>query len=450
MNGEDLLNRYRDLSRNLIVGLRFALPLRAKPALIVASVGQFVSLICCLWIVSIATDLIEIGIDAEFSPWGVLSYATQSYFWLATLTLIVLIERRPYEFLPLGVSMAGALIIISCVWIVASNIWWEINPDSYYERRHKLWIGFLIWEIVVFARVTASILRPAPHRAAIAVSLYAVSIYAITSFLPLRAVLIEPISNYRETKIDIETAYYAQANLLNQSLYLVSPQRPGVADLYYIGFGAYAGQDVFKREIEQATVLFEQQFNAIGHTIKLINNPATLHTVPLANTPNLAHSLRGLAALIDREEDIVVVFLSSHGAEDATIAVQFQNFAMNDLSAIRLRALLDRNKIKWRIVIVSACYSGSFIDALESPTTLVITAAAADRASFGCSHENDWTYFGRAFFAEALNKAGTFIGAFDLANELVTKREREEGKEASNPQISIGGEIQAYLNKNGL
>jgi hypothetical protein len=445
------LNRYSGLSRNLLAGLRFALlPLHAKPPLIFASVGQLVSLICCLWIVSIATDLIEIGIGAEFSPWGVLSYATQSYFWLTTLTLIVLLERRSYEFLVLGVSMASALIIISCVWIVISNIWWEIHPDSYYEYSHKLWIGFLIWEIVVFARVLASVLRPAPHRAAIYVTIYGISIYAVASFLPMRAVLVEPSNNYSATKIDVEAAYYAQANLLNQSLYLVSPQRPGVADLYYIGFGAYAGQDVFKREIEQATVLFEQQFNAIGHTIKLINNPATLHTVPLANKPNLAHSLRTLATLIDRDEDIVVVFLSSHGAEDATIAVEFENFAMNDLSAMQLREMLDENKIKWRIVIVSACYSGSFIEALASPTTLVITAAAADRSSFGCSHENDWTYFGRAYFAEALKKAGTFTAAFELASELVTERERAEGKDASNPQLSIGREIQAYLEKNNL
>ena len=154
--------------------------------------------------------------------------------------------------------------------------------------------------------------------------------------------------------------------------------------------------------------------------------------------------------MVDKQEDIVVVFLSSHGAEDATIAVQFENFAMNDLSATRLRALLDENKIKWRIVIVSACYSGSFIDALASPTTLVITAAAADRASFGCSHENEWTYFGRAYFADALKKTGTFTGAFELASKLVTERERREGKEASNPQLSIGSEIKAYLQHNNL
>ncbi|MFT4563729.1 MAG: hypothetical protein ACI9BW_003487 [Gammaproteobacteria bacterium] len=445
-----LLNRYRVFSRNLAVGLRFCLPICAKPAQIVASVGQLVSLVCCLWIVSVATDLIEIGLDAEFSAWGVLSYATQSYFWLATITLVVLFERRPYAFLALAVAMASALVTISCVWIVVSNSWWEIHPNYYYEHYQKLWIAFLAWEIIVFARVIASVLRPAPHHAAIYVVVYGISVYVVASFLPLRAVLVEPISNYSEARIDVEAAYYAQANLLNQSLYSVSPQRPGIADLYFVGFGAYAGQDVFKREIEQATVLFEQQFESIGHTIMLINNRATLHTVPLANTPNLALSLRSLAAVVDKQEDIVVVFLSSHGAEDATIAVQFENFAMNDLSATRLRALLDENKIKWRIVIVSACYSGSFIDALASPTTLVITAAAADRASFGCSHENEWTYFGRAYFADALKKTGTFTGAFELASKLVTERERREGKEASNPQLSIGSEIKAYLQHNNL
>ena len=35
-------------------------------------------------------------------------------------------------------------------------------------------------------------------------------------------------------------------------------------------------------------------------------------------------------------------------------------------------------------------------------TTIVVAAAGPDKKSFGCSHEAEWTHFGKAFFDEAL------------------------------------------------
>ena len=63
-----------------------------------------------------------------------------------------------------------------------------------------------------------------------------------------------------------------------------------------------------------------------------------------------------------------------------------------------LEPLAERNLV----IVISACYSGGFIDALKDERTLVMTAARADRTSFGCSDDSDFTYFGRALFAEAL------------------------------------------------
>ena len=110
--------------------------------------------------------------------------------------------------------------------------------------------------------------------------------------------------------------------------------------------------------------------------------------------------------------------------------------------------MLDESNVKWRVVIVSACYSGSFIDDLASPTTLVITAAASDRASFGCSNENEWTYFGRAYFEQALKQTGSLTSAFEIAKEIIAAREIVENKEASLPQLSLGDEIKTHLFEN--
>ena len=46
------------------------------------------------------------------------------------------------------------------------------------------------------------------------------------------------------------------------------------------------------------------------------------------------------------------------------------------LTAPALRSLLDDAGIKWRIIVVSACYSGGFVDALQDDNTLIVTAAA--------------------------------------------------------------------------
>src|SRR5690606_18828703 len=100
---------------------------------------------------------------------------------------------------------------------------------------------------------------------------------------------------------------------------------------------------------------------------------------------------------------------------------------------------------EWRIVVISACYSGGFVDALRDERTLVITAARADRPSFGCGVQSEITWFGQAFLAEALNQTFDFGEAFRLARGKVREREREEGERPSHPQIALGQAIAPRL-----
>jgi hypothetical protein len=99
------------------------------------------------------------------------------------------------------------------------------------------------------------------------------------------------------------------------------------------------------------------------------------------------------------------------------------------------------------VVVVSACYSGGFIDPLRDDSTLIITAARYDRSSFGCADENDFTYFGRAFFKEALPASRSFQDAFSKADALVAEWERKDqpGQDRSLPQIYSTPTINAQL-----
>lgn len=81
---------------------------------------------------------------------------------------------------------------------------------------------------------------------------------------------------------------------------------------------------------------------------------------------------------------------------------------------------------------------GAFIEELSSPTTVVITASAADKASFGCSHDADLTYFGRAFFAESMRSEDSFDKAFVLAARRIAEREALKGLPPAEPQMFVG------------
>src|SRR5205814_10260788 len=147
--------------------------------------------------------------------------------------------------------------------------------------------------------------------------------------------------------------------------------------------------------------------------------------------------LKAIAARMDRDEDILFLFLTSHGSRRHALALQQSYLTLRDLPAADLARLVKESGIRWKVIVVSACYSGGFIDPLKDDTTLIITAARHDRASFGCADENDFTYFGRAFFKEALPASRSFQDAFARADALLAEWEKEEQpKDArSLPQI---------------
>jgi hypothetical protein len=236
-----------------------------------------------------------------------------------------------------------------------------------------------------------------------------------------------------------------QGRLLAQQAAGIAAHRPGVVDLYFVGFAPFASQDVFLKEARSAQALFDARFDTRGRSLLLINNAQTVDQLPMATAPNLATALQALATKIDVEEDVVFLYLTSHGNKNGTLAIEATNRSQSLLSASSLRAILDRSGIKWRVVVVSACYSGSFIEALKDDRTLVVTAAAPDRASFGCTHTNAFTYFGEAYLDQALRRRLSFIDAFAEAKQLVTARERRERRVPSEPQIVVGPAILAKL-----
>jgi hypothetical protein len=145
------------------------------------------------------------------------------------------------------------------------------------------------------------------------------------------------------------------------------------------------------------------------------------------------------------DRDVLFLSISSHGAQDPAIAVSNSQLPLNDLTDEDLAEALSDSAIKWRVIIISACYAGAYIDSLKNPQTIVITAAAADRTSFGCSNDRDLTYFGEAFYRDALPEARSLRDAFERAKSAIAVRERREHVEPSKPQAYFGAELEAKL-----
>jgi hypothetical protein len=233
--------------------------------------------------------------------------------------------------------------------------------------------------------------------------------------------------------------------MLDALMVQLRPQSQGTIDFYFVGMAAYAEQDVFMREVLAVRDIMARRLGVDGRTLTLINNQSTVDDVPLANRHNLARVAAGIGHIMDVDEDVAVLFVTSHGYENSGLAVEFGALGLNDIYAEDIRASFDQAGIRYRVIIISACYSGGFVDALQSPDSIVITASARDRSSFGCSAERDWTYFGQAYFAEAMMHTTSFVTAFEQAAATIAARERREHKEASQPQIWVGENIARHL-----
>ena len=241
-----------------------------------------------------------------------------------------------------------------------------------------------------------------------------------------------------------EAALYEQPRLLQEALSSIDPSISGKTEWYFMGIAGFAEQDVFRSEISNARELFDVRFGTSGHSLSLINNTSSWLDEPIATKTSILQGLKRIGQQMNADEDVLLLTLSSHGDEDI---IQLYNppIEMEDLDAAWLREALDASGIRWRVIIVSACYSGSFIDDLASPTTVIITASAADKMSFGCTNNAEMTYFGQAFFAESVRSNTSFAAAFKEARLRVQERERIMGFEPSEPQMAIGSLMETAL-----
>jgi hypothetical protein len=231
---------------------------------------------------------------------------------------------------------------------------------------------------------------------------------------------------------------------LDRALRALLPQRPGTIDAYVVSI-ALDSDPVFGREARVAGDVLGRRYGAAGRTIVLAGSDgAGPSALPRGTPETLAIVLARIAELMDRQEDALVLFTTSHGAPVGLYYNDGDN-GYGLISPNRLAAMLDGLGLRNRLLILSACYSGVFVPRLQSETSAIATAAAFDRTSFGCAAENDWTFFGDAMINHALRSAQPIADAFAQANGLISDWETKLRVQPSHPQWRVGAGAARWL-----
>ena len=241
----------------------------------------------------------------------------------------------------------------------------------------------------------------------------------------------------------LEQGILRQGQLLQDTLAAVPASTPA-SELYSLTLAGDGQQSVFLREADYVSRLLRERFGARGN-ITLINHREQFANRPLASRESLRQAIQTLAER-SGSEDLIFLYLTSHGSRDHQLVLQQPGLELNNLPAAELAELLKPLRERHKVLVISACFSGGFIAPLQDDKTLIMTAARADRVSFGCSEENDFTYFGRALFEQALQQTDDLGQAFALAKRFVSEREQAEDFEASEPQLADAPEVQKAWN----
>lgn len=462
------------LIATLIDGLRTAFLRPPRGITLTRGAGLFIALIAIYFAVELGIAAVDIGVG-PLDPAGVSTVLADSLLTLVAAWLLTRLAGRR------DIVWGSASILLAATIALAVLIHWPLDhlASALLEGDHALLavgvglISNLWWFLVLLA--FAHWLAPRGLGRALVAALLAYAVSAAAWWwLPVEPLLQTPMPSSAELAgngeasppddtdsavgetpdnaetaqpaFDAEEVMFNQSSMLDAALAKLRPQTPGKVDLYVVAFAGDAEENVFRNEAEYAERLFARRFDADGRVLVLENNAATTATHPLATWTNLHHALKAIAKKMDPAEDILLVYLTTHGSEDHQLLVDLDPLPLDQIEPEDLAdALKTTPSIRWKVIIVNACYSGGFVDALRDDSTMVMTSARTDRTSFGCGVDSDLTYFGKAFLVDALNKTTSLRVAFDLAKQSVATLENAENEDNSKPQIATSPSIEAKL-----
>jgi hypothetical protein len=227
----------------------------------------------------------------------------------------------------------------------------------------------------------------------------------------------------------------------------LQPSRPGVADVYFLAVGGDGTESVFMRDIEVARAGLQARVDVENRSIMLLNH-RDYETLPLATRPSIATALKALDGQMNPEEDLLFIHLVTHGASDGELLLRQPGIELPDLSPGDFAEMLDALNVQRRVLVVSACYSGHWLNELKSRDSLVLTSARDDRTSFGCGDDSEMTWFSKALYQDVGLSFGDPDAMFEQITQQIREWEEEIGMDEelwSYPQMHLGEDFRRWL-----
>lgn len=163
------------------------------------------------------------------------------------------------------------------------------------------------------------------------------------------------------------------------------------------------------------------------------SDPAANPSLPVATAANVSSALRSGGG------EACLAFITSHGEESGFVLKQ----ARGTVGPSTLDNALDAGcGSRPTVVVVSACHSGVFLTpAMRQPNRIVLTAAAADRASFGCGTGDRYTYYDQCLLQQ-FDSVATWQQLGQATRACVENLEQRMGvAPPSRPQIFVGASV---------
>ena len=438
------------LGRNLAAGLRLALFMPVERAVFRISPAQFVLLAVVSAAIDVDADWVRAAHEARFSILGLHSELYALGLLVLTSAVLAGLRRDAGLLLAIPTVVLAAFPALQVASVVPDLP--NADPVMSDATREFLVAAFRVWGAVLCMRAVYVCVDPQrTHRRAWALSggmLLAAPLWF--SYLPGLPDLLGPLDPWwRESEVPAgsegsvnpasEAALAAQQFLLDRALDDLEDERPGITDLYFIGFAPDARRSGFAADVLRAQNVMDGRWDTRGRSIVLVNSPLTVAQQPYATVTNLRETLLEIGDIIDPDDDVVVVYLAGTSGRDHALAAVNPPLDLVPLTPAGLRRLFDAAGIRWRIVVISTCNAGAWIDALKDADTEIIASSAADVESSGCDGGNLPTAFGEAFFGNAMAHSDDLGHAFDVA------RERLAARGAAAPVMWAGPEIAEHL-----
>ncbi|HEY1259054.1 MAG TPA: C13 family peptidase [Stellaceae bacterium] len=193
-------------------------------------------------------------------------------------------------------------------------------------------------------------------------------------------------------------------------------------------------QPVFDNAVAAMAAWLEARGVPAADIHRLSASPAQVRDA--VEPATLDNVLSSIAELPVRPGDRCLVFLTSHGEHGEGLWLARSRTALHP--AALARALAQGCGAAPTVVIVSGCYSGGFAHGeMTRSNRVIMTAARADRPSFGCQAERTYTFFDQCLLA-TLPKSATWRTVFAGTKKCVSRMERVRGERPSDPQAYFG------------